>query len=109
MPGETGVTVVTNSCAFLFRTRGYGRNGRPAFPAPSVFRWRKLIQNSRETRGENANVCPMTVQLHPRLSSPAKAGDPVFQSRQCSFERPQRTGYPAFAGYDGLYLRCNVL
>src|SRR6478609_1419384 len=33
-------------------------------------------------------------------SSPAKAGDPVFQ-RQCEdTEGPRRTGFPAFAGND---------
>ena len=38
MPGETGVTVVTTLvCFVLFRTRGFGRIERPAFPAPSVF------------------------------------------------------------------------
>jgi hypothetical protein len=35
MPGVSGVTVVSNSCAFYFCTRGCGRIGRPAFPAPS--------------------------------------------------------------------------
>src|SRR5690349_10516349 len=34
------------------------------------------------------------------LSSPAKAGDPVFQRQSLFTERPRRTGYPAFAGYD---------
>ena len=34
------------------------------------------------------------------LSSPAQAGDPVFQRRQRWIEGPRRTGYPAFAGYD---------
>src|SRR5712671_5593067 len=33
-------------------------------------------------------------------SSPAKAGDPVFQSAGDGIEKLQRTGYPAFAGYD---------
>jgi hypothetical protein len=37
MPGDSGVTVVTCSSAFLFRTRGCGRIERPAFPAPSDF------------------------------------------------------------------------
>ena len=37
MPGVTGVTVVTMLvCFVLFRTRGFGRIGRPAFPAPSI-------------------------------------------------------------------------
>ena len=35
LPGEP---VVTNSCAFYLCARGCGRVGRPAFPAPSVFR-----------------------------------------------------------------------
>jgi hypothetical protein len=33
MPGDSGVTVVTNSRVFFY-TRGRGRFGRPAFPAP---------------------------------------------------------------------------
>ena len=37
MPETFGNPVVTNSCAFYFRTRGCGRAKRPAFPAPSVF------------------------------------------------------------------------
>jgi hypothetical protein len=35
MPDVSGVTVVTNACAFY--TCGCGRAERPAFPAPSVF------------------------------------------------------------------------
>jgi hypothetical protein len=45
MPGVSGVTVVTNACAFYHCARGCGRAERPAFPAPllgqhspSVFR-----------------------------------------------------------------------
>src|SRR5205809_7477578 len=39
MPGRSGVTVVTMLvCFVLFRTRGCGRIGRPAFPAPSDLR-----------------------------------------------------------------------
>src|ERR1035437_6899276 len=37
MPGESGVTVVTDSRVF-YTTRGCGRIGRPAFPTPSVGR-----------------------------------------------------------------------
>src|ERR1035441_9431836 len=36
------------------------------------------------------------------LSSPAKAGDPVLRGISRRTERPRRTGYPAFAGYDDL-------
>ena len=49
MPGVSGVTVVTNSCAFYFCTRGCGRVERPAFPAPSI--GRKIYCG---TRAENA-------------------------------------------------------
>src|SRR5665213_3251739 len=35
MPGVSGVTVVTNACAFYHCARGCGRAERPAFPAPS--------------------------------------------------------------------------
>jgi hypothetical protein len=35
MPGESGVTVVTNLRVFYFYTQGCGRIERPAFPAPS--------------------------------------------------------------------------
>jgi hypothetical protein len=35
-----------------------------------------------------------------RLSSSAKADDPVFQNGCDEIEKPRRTGYPAFAGYD---------
>src|SRR5258708_6696989 len=38
MPGYSGGPVVTNSCAFLHCTRGYGCIGYPAFPAPSFGR-----------------------------------------------------------------------
>ncbi|MHC2625031.1 hypothetical protein ACVIW2_007063 [Bradyrhizobium huanghuaihaiense] len=37
---------------------------------------------------------------HSPLSSPTKAGDPVFQRRRWDTEKLRRTGYPAFAGYD---------
>jgi hypothetical protein len=48
------VTVVTNARAFYHHTRGCGRIGRPAFPAPSdreggMFS-AKLAQNARRDR-----------------------------------------------------------
>jgi hypothetical protein len=45
MPGDSGVTVVTCSCAFFIRTRGCGCIERPAFPAPSDWRVRKFLAN----------------------------------------------------------------
>src|SRR5216683_5065703 len=44
MPGRSGVTVVTMLvCFILFCTRGCGRIGRPAFPAPSEFRGQDVL------------------------------------------------------------------
>ena len=56
MPGGSGVTVVTNLCAFLLCTQGCGRACRPAFPAPSA-----MGKGFYKTRGadfacENAEV-----------------------------------------------------
>jgi hypothetical protein len=44
----SGVTVVTNARA-TFYTRGRGRSGRPAFPAPSVF-WGETARTTRAHR-----------------------------------------------------------
>ena len=42
----SGVTVVTMLvCFVLFRTRGFGRVERPAFPAPSDFRGQEIQAN----------------------------------------------------------------
>jgi hypothetical protein len=55
MPDVSGVTVVTNACAFYHCTRGCGRAERPAFPAPSDWRGRDstadLARNARRDRG----------------------------------------------------------
>ena len=52
----SGVTVVTNACAFYHCTRGCGRAERPAFPAPSKGRAERAGQASRETSGEIADA-----------------------------------------------------
>ena len=58
MPGVSGVTVVTNACAYLtHHTRLRALSARPAFPAPSFFGVRDVMQNSRERRGEIVRVC----------------------------------------------------
>jgi hypothetical protein len=81
-PDQFGEPAVTNSCAFYFRTRGCGCIGHPAFPAPSVYRGTVFWQSSGVSRRENAELCLMDTSA-PRSapSSPAKAGDPVFQRR----------------------------
>ena len=62
MPGDSGVTVVTNSRVF-YTTRGCGRIGRPAFPAPSDSEGGSFRQNSREIRGEIAKLWLLTSLL----------------------------------------------
>src|SRR5580700_11333775 len=47
MPDVSGVTVVTNACAFYHCTRGCGRAERPAFPAPSDWRGREIFGKTR--------------------------------------------------------------
>src|SRR6202158_1089452 len=54
MPGESGGPVVTNSCAFLFRTRGCGCSGHPASTAPSLGEW--IRQNSGASRRGKAEL-----------------------------------------------------
>jgi hypothetical protein len=47
MPDVSGVTVVTNACAYYHYARGCGRAERPAFPAPSDWRVRKIPGKTR--------------------------------------------------------------
>jgi len=49
--------VVTTLVRFLFRARGCGCNGHPAFPAPSIFLRDKLTHDSDVLRRENADIC----------------------------------------------------
>jgi hypothetical protein len=55
MPGVSGVTVVTNACAYYHCARGCGRAERPAFPAPSIRRaglpGKTRARNARRDRG----------------------------------------------------------
>src|SRR5260370_29635519 len=55
-PAGSGVPVVTTLvCLVLFRTRGCGCIGHPAFPAPSVYRGANgSCKNSGGSRRENA-------------------------------------------------------
>ena len=58
MPDVSGVTVVTNACAYYQCARGCGRAERPAFPAPFVFRGRnEQAIPSRKSCSEIAGVC----------------------------------------------------
>jgi hypothetical protein len=57
MPGVSGVTVMTNACAFYHCARGCGRAERPAFPAPSSLEGQRFHANSAEMRRGNADLC----------------------------------------------------
>jgi len=65
MPDVSGVTMVTNACAFYHCARGCGRAERPAFPAPSDLQKAGfLTKNSGASRGENAGVYAELEQRH---------------------------------------------
>src|SRR5260221_6121991 len=87
MPGDSGVTVVTNARVYyttLHYTRGCGRIERPAFPAPSDFsRAERSGQNSGAMRGEIARFC---LQMIGCLKSESVAAPP----RHCE-ERKRRS------------------
>jgi hypothetical protein len=73
MPGVSGVTVVTNACAFYTTHAAAGRIERPAFPAPSDLRGQDFPrQNSRELRGEIVGLCLRVTWLF-EIESPVSA------------------------------------
>src|SRR5216684_4829083 len=66
--------------------------------SPRALRWRR---SSRSPHCRSRRLVSFRDSEQILSSSPAKAGDPVFQSTCDLTEKPRRTGYPAFAGYDG--------
>ena len=77
-------------------TRDRGCSAHPAFPAPSDRRARKISSKPRAHAPRDREVMFVT---NPRLSSPAKAGDAVFQ-RQQRFRADSAAAFwiPACAG-----------
>src|SRR5262245_41365889 len=65
---------------------------RPKAVVPQKLNW------CPPTRRASASQPPATHSG----SSPAKAGDPVFQRRHWDTEKPRRTRLPAFAGNDSV-------
>jgi hypothetical protein len=63
-------------CIFVCanRTRDRGCSKHPVFPAPSISRGREVDSKPRAQRATRS-------PFHIQLSSPAEAGDPVFQRR----------------------------
>ena len=91
MPGETGVTVVTNSYAFLFCMRGCGCIERPAFPAPSDFWANSFAQPGRiapRDRGELRSRCAAALQEAGKSASIHASSRAIQEARLK--RRPQR-------------------
>jgi len=53
-----------------------------------------------------AAATPHSAAPHTRCHRPARPGDPVRRGGLDKLDRPRRTGYPAFAGYDGGVCGC---
>jgi hypothetical protein len=101
MPGDSGVLVVT-------RVRSTNKSAHETAGAlgirrsPRPLRGGRFINTSGASRGEVVSVCLMTTNApRSQSSSPAKAGDPVFRGVSDGIEKLRRTGYSAFAEYDG--------
>jgi hypothetical protein len=56
MPGDSGVTVVTNARAFYTPRAAAGASGARHSLRPLIEEGGTLMQNSREMRGENAKL-----------------------------------------------------
>jgi hypothetical protein len=63
------VPVVTTLVRSLFRARGCGCNGHPAFPAPSIFSRDRLTHDSDVLRREKADICLPARRCDSTLSS----------------------------------------
>jgi len=99
MPGETGVTVVTNSCVCFYHTRGCGCIGHPAFPAPSVYRGANgSCKNSGGSRRENAGSSLKLERCHcgERPVRRSSTSDRVRRSSQSEGGRWKRRSNPFF-------------
>src|SRR6202790_1291765 len=83
-------------CAFLCAhcTRDRGCSAPPAFPAPSDFRWCDVLENLARIGRRDRGGVPVSTPL----SSPAKAGDPVFETRQRSSLEAAAYWIPPFPG-----------
>jgi hypothetical protein len=90
----SGVTVVTNSCAFYFAREAAGAPGARHSLRPLISEGGMFEVKLARMRGEIADLCLCEAVSvddgcclkfesveHSRLSSSAKADDPVFQSR----------------------------
>src|SRR6476660_1351135 len=92
-------------CAFPCAscTRDRGCSAHPAFPAPSSREGRRNETSGKSCR-EKAKLClEMATQApHTRCHAPRRRGIQYSRDAGAGNEKRRRTGYPAFAGYDGL-------
>ena len=100
MPGDSGVTVVTNSsCFVLFCTRGCGCIGRPAFPAPSDSRGQHVQGKTRVDARRDREAVSREVRGCLKLKSPAMQpgtnAPPMRRPREAGTHTASRFGTPA--------------
>jgi hypothetical protein len=100
MPGDSGVLVVTRvRSTTIIAHETAGATGTRRSPRPL---WAEDLSTARARCAARANVCLMNTNAQrSQPSSPAKAGDPVFRGVSDGIEKLRRTGYSAFAEYDG--------
>jgi len=91
--GCPGATVVTNARAY-YSTRAAAGAGHPAFPTPSI--------SGRKIHAPLGHIVQRECGCSSNRHRPARPDDPVFQGAGDGIEKLRRTGYSAFAEYDGL-------
>ena len=103
MPGDPGATVVTNACVLLPYTRGCGCNGHPAFPAPPWGSAHALCWADRSctTRARRAAGTRRRVDPRMRVIARESGRSSIPRCQVDKTEKLRRTGYSAFAEYDG--------
>ena len=78
----------------------------PGFPCSLFKRGTMFVQSLGDSRREKAKVRVLSINAHhTRSSSPRMRVIQYSRDAGAGNEKPRRTGYPAFAGYDG-FLFC---
>jgi hypothetical protein len=112
MPECSGCTCML-VCAFLCThcTRDRGCSKHPAFPAPSVLRERNFskprAQVAPRERGFMSNAKRRHCERSEAIHSFVMPSHGLLRFARNDVDRPQRTGCPAFAGHDDLWLLSN--
>jgi hypothetical protein len=110
MPGVSGVSVVTNACAYYHCARGCGCAGTRHSPRPLL--GERFMHNSGASRRENAIACLkvagclkmessanrwVRTRRTPGRHRPRKRAIQYSRDGDDGIEKPRRTGYPAGA------------